>query len=840
MSPAFALARRDLRGGLRSFRIFLACLALGVAAIAAVGLVRVAITTGLEREAAVLMGGDAEAEFTYRYADAAEYGWLDRVSTRISAVVSFRSLAVVGAEGAETRVLTEVQAVDDLYPLTGAVQLTPDIALSQAFAGAGGLPGAVMEQALADRLGIAAGDRFRLGLQDFVLTAILDRWPDNSAGGFGLGPRSMVRTADLANSGLLAEGTLFSTKYRLDLPEGANLRALQRQAEQRFRDTGMRWRDAGRGAGGTERVVERLGSFLILTGLSGLAVGGVGVSAAVRAWVAGRTATIATLRTLGATRRTILLTFGLQVAAMSVLGILLGLILGAALPLLAAPVLTARLPLPAAFGLYPGPLAEAALYGALTAALFTLWPLARVERIRPAALFRDALAAGRALPRWPWVIATGLVLALLIGSATLFTGSAQLTLWTAGGITGALAALALAAFLLRLLSRAARPLARGRPALRLALAALGNRGGETGATVLSLGLGLAVLAAVGQIDGNLRRAITGDLPLKAPSYFFVDIQPDQIDGFIARVKSDPGVHRVEAAPMLRGIITRINGRPAEEVAGEHWVIRGDRGVTYSDSPPAGTTVTAGAWWPEDYTGPPQMSFSAQEAAEMGLRLGDEVTVNILGREITATVTSFRRVEFETAGIGFVMSIDPAALAGAPHSWIATVYAEEAAEAPILNDLARTWPNITAIGIREAVNRAAELVRSVAVAIRVGALVTLATGALVLVGAAAAAQGARRQEQAVARVLGATRGRMLWSFALRAALTGAAAGLVALAAGIAGGWAVTYFVMDTPFRTVWPSALSIVLGGAALSLVTGLALALAPLSARPAQVLRSRE
>ncbi len=388
MSAALALARRDLRGGLRSFRIFLACLALGVAAIAAVGLVRAAITTGLEREAAVLMGGDAEAEFTYRNADEAELAWLERVSDRLSVVVSFRSLAVTGEDGAETRVLTEVQAVDDLYPLTGAVRLVPDIPLPQAFAGADGLPGAVVEQALADRLGIAPGDSFRLGLQAFVLTAILESWPDNSAGGFGLGPRSMVRTADLAQSGLLAEGTLFSTKYRLDLPEGANLRSLQRQAERRFRDTGMRWRDAGRGAGGTEQVVERLGSFLILTGLSGLAVGGVGVSAAVRAWVAGRTATIATLRTLGATRRTILLTFGLQIAAMSVLGIVLGLILGAALPLLAAPLLTARLPLPAAFGLYPGPLAEAALYGVLTAALFTLWPLARVERIRPAALFR--------------------------------------------------------------------------------------------------------------------------------------------------------------------------------------------------------------------------------------------------------------------------------------------------------------------------------------------------------------------------------------------------------------------------------------------------------------------
>lgn len=349
-----------------------------------------------------------------------------------------------------------------------------------------------------------------------------------------------------------------------------------------------------------------------------------------------------------------------------------------------------------------------------------------------------------------------------------------------------------------------------------------------------------MLAAVGQIDGNLRRALTGDLPRQAPSYFIVDIQPDQIQPFLDRVRNDPGVNRVEAAPMLRGIITRINGRPAEEVAGDHWVIRGDRGVTYSDTPPPGTRIMAGAWWPPDYDGPPQMSFSFDEATEIGLELGDSVTVNILGREISATVTSLRKVEFESAGIGFVVSLNPSALAGAPHSWIATIYATEAAEKDIVRDLADAWPNITAIRIRDAVNRAAELVASIAVATRVGALVTLSTGFLVLIGAAAAGERARTYESAVMRTLGATRRLMLWSFALRALMVGAAAGLVALGAGIAAGWAVSHFVMGTAFRPIWSSALLIVAGGALVSLATGLVFALGPLGARPARVLRARE
>jgi putative ABC transport system permease protein len=833
---AARFARRELRGGLKGFRIFLACLALGVAAIAAVGLVKTSIQEGLAREGARLLGGDAEAEFTYRFARDDELAWMTSIATTISETVDFRSMATVG----DDRALTQVRAVDSAYPLIGSVELDPPMPLDQAFAGNGTLPGAVMEPVLADRLGLTPGDSFRLGTQDFTLSAILVRYPDNASGGFGLGPRTLLLTEDLASSGLITEGTLFSTLYRLDLPEGTDLDALEAEAEALFRDAGLRWRDSRRGAGGTEEFVDRLGSFLVLVGLSGLAVGGVGVSAAVRAYLSGKTATIATLKTLGATRQTIFQTYAIQIGALTLVGITLGLILGAALPLLLAPVIEARLPIPAAFALYPGPLLEAALYGLLAAAIFTLWPIARTEDIRAATLFRDALAAGNLLPAPRYLVVTALLLALLIGAAILFSGTWELTLWTAGGIAAALLVLTLAASLARIAARRLTPLTRGRPALRLALGAIGARGGETTSVILSLGLGLTVLAAVGQIDGNLRRAIQSDLPDVAPSYFFVDIQPDQIDGFRARLDTDPAVSRVDSAPMLRGIITTINGIPANDFAQGHWVVRGDRGVTYSATLPPGTTLTAGDWWAEDYAGPPLVSFSAEEATEIGLALGDTLTVNILGRDITATVASFREVNFESAGIGFVMSMNPAALAGAPHSHIATVYATEEAEAPILRDLASAYPNITAIRIRDAIDNAAEVIEGIAAATRTGAGATLLTGFLVLIGAAAAGVGPRTYEAAVLKTLGATRPRILWSFALRAALLGLAAGGVALAAGLAGGWAVQTFIMDSDFQVIWPNALAIVLGGIMATLAAGLAFALRPLAAKPAQVLRARE
>lgn len=836
LGTAARFARRELRGGLKGFRIFLACLALGVAAIAGVGSVRSAIQAGLEDQGAVLLGGDAEAQFTYRFATEQERTWLTSVSTALSEVTDFRSMVVVDRDGTTERGLTQVKSVDNAYPLVGEIRLDPPIPLDQALAG----DSAVMAPVLADRLGLKVGDSFRLGTKDYTLTAVLTAEPDGAGDGFGLGPRTLLRTQALEGSGLLGPGTLYETKYRLLLPPGTDLDALGQEARDKFRDTGIRWRDARNGAPGVERFVERLGSFLVLVGLSGLAVGGVGISAAVRAYLARKTSVIAILKTLGASRATIFQTYFLQIGVLSVIGIAIGLVLGAAVPLVFAPWISAALPVPALFTLHPAPLIEAALYGVLTALLFTLWPLARSEEVRAATLFRDALDSTKLLPSWRYVFATLALLGALVGTAAAFSGNLWLTAWTAGGILGALLILVLAAFVIRFAARRSTRAARGRPVLRWALGAIGGPREGAGAVVLSLGLGLSVLAAVGQIDGNLRSAIARDLPDIAPSYFFVDIQKDQIDGFRARLANDPAVSRVDSAPMLRGVVTQINGRPAEEVAGDHWVVRGDRGITYAAAPDSRTRVVAGEWWAPDYDGPPQVSVAAEEAEEIGLKLGDTVTLNILGRDITATITSFREVDFSTAGIGFVMTMNPASVQAAPHTFISTVYAEEQAEAQILRDLAEAYPNITAIRVRDAIDRVSELLDGIAIATRWGAAATLLTGFLVLIGAAAAGEQSRTYESAVLKTLGASRARILQSFALRSALLGIGAGAVAILAGILGGWAVSRFIMETSFEVIWSSALGIVIGGVLATLIAGLLFAWRPLAARPAQVLRARE
>ncbi|MEP5732151.1 MAG: FtsX-like permease family protein [Sulfitobacter sp.] len=836
LSLAARFARREMRGGLRGFRLFLACLALGVAAIAAVGSVRSAIQTGLEREGAALLGGAAELDFTYRFASPQELTWMQTRASRVSEIAEFRSMATSG----EDRALTQIKAVDTAYPLVGTLELTPDIPITQALATHQGIPGAVMERALSDRLGLSPGDTFQLGTGTYRLTALIDREPDSAASGFALGPRTLLYRNALTGSGLLAPGTLFNSKYRLDLPDDTDLAELETQARAQFENSGMRWTDARNGAPGVARFVSRLSAFLILVGLSGLAVGGVGVSAAVRAYLNGKTGVIATLRALGADRATIFQTYFIQIGVLSLLGIFIGLLLGALVPLLLSPIIAARLPIPATFSLYPAPLIEAALYGLLTALAFTLWPLARSENVRAATLFRDAWAGANRLPSAKYLIVIALIATSLVALAGWFNGSWWLTLWTLGGIAGALAILALAAGLLRFLARRLGHLARGRPRLRWALAAISGTDEGAGAVVLSLGLGLSVLAAVGQIDGNLRQAISGNLPDVAPSYFFVDIQKDQMPGYTKRLTTDPAVTRIDSAPMLRGVITQINGKPAAETAGDHWVLRGDRGVTYAAQPDARTKVTAGTWWPEDYTGPPQISFAAEEAEEMGLTLNDSLTINILGREITGTITSFREVDFSNAGIGFVLAMNPTALQGAPHTFISTVYAQEQAETAILRDLASAYPNITAIRVRDAIDRVSGVLASLAAATSYGALATLLTGFVVLIGAAAAGSEARTFESAVLKTLGASRTQIALSFVLRAALLGLFAGVVALFAGALGGWAVSHYVMETDFTLIWSSALMIIAGGISATVLAGLGFAFTALNARPAQVLRSRE
>lgn len=847
LGGAARFAFREMRGGIAGFRVFLLCLTLGVAAVAAVGAVRAAIEAGLSADGRAILGGDAEITLTYRRAEAAERAWMTEVSTGVSEVSDFRSMVrVEDPATGETEVgLTQVKGVDGAYPLAGSVVLAPEMTLAAALAVRDGLPGIVMAPLLIDRLGLNVGDRVALGTGTFVLRAALVAEPDRASGGFGLGPRSLVSAAALAETGLLAPGTLYETRYRLALPPGADLDVLKAALTETFPEGGTRWRDRRAAAPGVTRFVERIGGFLVLVGLAALAVGGLGVAMAIRSYLDERTKTIATLKSLGATGGEIFRIYLIQIGALAGIGTAAGVLIGSALPLALGPLLTADLPVPAAFGLYAAPVWEAALYGLLTAAVFALWPLARARETPAAALYRDRVAPDRAWPAWRYLLVLGLLVAVLAGAVVGLSAAPVFAAWFAGGLVLALAVLrVIARVIAGLAGWAARSrLARGRPGLRMALANLAGPGGDTMGTVLSLGLGLTVLAAIGQVDHNLQRAIGEDLPADGPAFFFVDIQGAQHGDFVGLLAERPAVSRVETAPMLRGIVTRLDGVPAAEAEIDPdgaWILRGDRGVSYAAQPPPGTEVLAGAWWPEDYSGPPLVSFSAEHAAELGLEIGDSLTVNVLGREITAEVANLRRVEFRDMGINFLMIFDPGSFAGAPHTYIATLHAEPAAEGAILRDVSKAFPNVTAIAVRDAAELVTDALGRIAGAARWAAGVTLITGLVVLIGAAAAAERRRTYEAAVLKVLGATRRRILGGYALQALIIGGLVGLAAVVLGALAAWGVVRFVLEADFGFApWP-ALVPVIGGALVSLIAGLGFAWRALARVPARVLRERE
>lgn len=833
-ATALRLAMAELRGGLRNFHVFLICLALGVAAIAAIGTIRMSLERGLSENGAALLGGDAEVSLTYRFATPQERAALEAEARRVSEIADFRSMAAAG----ERRVLTQVKAVDGAYPLTGDVELSPAMPLSQALAPRDGLYGAVLAEQLIARLGLEIGDVFQLGEARYELRAALEAEPDSLGVGLSIGPRTLVLREALEGAGLLAPGTLFNSFYRLDLPEGTDLDAARERLESALPESGLSWRDARNAAPQAAEIIDRIGAFLVLIGFSGLAMGGIGVSLAVQAYLARKTPVIATLRSIGAPAGVILVSYGAQIAALAVLGTALGLLLGALLPLLFGPWLAAQLPVPAEFALYGAPLVEAGLYGLLTALIFTAWPLARSETVRAATLFRDSAESSAGLPRWPWLALILAATTALIALAAWFSGNLSLTLYTVLALAAVMLVLALTAQLIRkganrLHRRAALP-----PMRRLALASIGGARSDALTTVLSLGLGLSVLSFIGQVDGNLQRSIQGELPDVAPSFFFIDIQKNQLEGFEESLRASDSVSRIETAPMLRGIIRQINGRPAAEVAGDHWVLEGDRGITYYDALPENWTLTEGENWPLGADGPPQLSFAAEEAEEMGLELGDTVTVNVLGRAITAEITALREVDFSTAGIGFIMAMNPGAIAAAPHSLIATVYADPEAEAGILTEISSRYPNITAIPVSEAIARVASVFASLAGATRWGAAAAILAGVVVLIGAAGTGAPGRAREAAILKTLGATRRRILASFLWRAGLLGAAAGLIALAAGIAAAWAVSHFLFEAEFSVIWPSALVILACGTLANLAANLAFSLSALRARPARVLRA--
>ncbi len=799
---AARLARRELRGGLHGFRILLACLILGVAAIAGVGSVSQAILSSLASDAREILGGDVALRLIHRPATAEQQDHL-AASGDVAGFVDLRAMARANAPGNDRRALVELKAVDGLYPLYGELTTEPQLIPDDIFLPRDGLWGAAVDANLLERLELKLGQQVMIGELPVELRAIIAHEPDRASGGaigFSLGPRVMISKAALPDTGLVQPGSLVYYVYRLRLPESTDPAIWSRELAATFPDAGWRIRTMDEAAPSLTQLIGRTTLFLTLVGLTALLVGGVGVANAVRAYLESKTGVIATFKCLGASSWLIFRVYLLQIMALTAVGVVVGVILGAATPLLAGGLLSDFLEINIRFALFPAPLLLAAVFGVLTALAFATWPLARAGDVPAASLFRSTVAPLAARPR-PAYIAAGLVAAVLLAGLAIVTAQDRgFATWFVGGAIGALLTFQLAGHGIMAL---ARRVPRVRiPALRLALANLHRPGAPTPSVVLSLGLGLTVLVAVALIQANMSRQIMDELPAEAPAFFFLDIQPDQVAPFETLVATVDGVQGSQQVPMLRGRITEINGRRArpEDVQPEaRWALRGDRGVTWARLAPDNSPIVAGEWWPADYAGPPLVSFDAETAAGLGLAIGDHLTINVLGRNLEAEVANLREIEWGSLAINFMMIFSPGILEAAPRMHIATVFADVASEGPLERAVTDRFANISAIRVRDALATVNRVVQSIASAVRLTASVTLLAGTLVLAGAVAAGHRRRVYDAVILKVVGATRRHLLTAFLLEYGLLGIITAAIAGLLGSVAAWAILTKVMEIPWQ-----------------------------------------
>ena len=798
---ALRLALREMRGGLRGFYIFLACIALGTAAIAAVNSVAGSVTGAMHDQGQTILAGDIRFQINNRDVRPEEEAYFKGFGA-ISRSDTIRSMARK-ADGSD-QTLAEVKAVDGAYPLYGKLEFVPQSTPADALAEKDGVFGAIAAPDLLDRLKVKVGDQLLLGSARLVITAALVKEPDALSEGFAFAPRLFVSRKALDAAGLVQTGSLIEHVYRVKLPAGAAVPSdLKKKTDAAFPNGGIRVSTNANAAPQLNDTIERFTEFLTLVGLTALIVGGSGVANAVRAYLDAKRGVIATFKCLGAPASTVTLIYFLQILMISAVGIAAGLVLGALAPMVANRFLAEYLPVDPTPTIFPGALLIAALFGLLTAAGFAILPLGRARDVPATALFREQGFEPAGWPARPFAIAATIVFAAIAALAILTAQDQRIAAYFLGAVVVAFVVLRLVALAITGLARRS-PSFRS-PVVRLAIGNIHRPGALTGPVVLSLGLGLMLLVTLALIDSNMRRELQGNMAARAPDYFFIDIQSRDREGFEALVKKAAPDAKLVEAPMLRGRITALNGTDVSKIKAAEsvrWVLNGDRGITYSDTLPEKSKVTSGAWWPKDYTGEPLVSFSEQEGEELGLKVGDTVTVNVLGRSITAKIANFRTVDWRSMGINFVMVFTPSTFKGAPHAWLATLTAEgtqQDAENSIVHAVTNAYPGVTTINIKDAIDTVTKLTGQIALAIRVAASVALVSSVLVLAGALAAGNRARIHDAVVLKTLGATRRTLMAAFGLEYALLGLATAVLALIVGAAASYAVVHLIMTLDWR-----------------------------------------
>lgn len=825
---AWRIARRDLNARFRGLRLLVVCLFLGTAALAAIGTLTAAIEGELADRGQIILGGDLEVEVWQRSLNEDERAALAQYGT-LSQGTRMQAMAVAGDAAAPV----ELKAVDTRWPLYGTLTLQ-----SGKTAGAPTGNQAWMAQGAMDRLGITTGDRFRVGGVELVAAGVIADEPDRLSEGFQLGPTVIVAEDVPARAGLLAPGAMYQSKTRVAFSPDADPEAVEEALTERFPEAGFDFRSRDRASPGADRFVGRMGEFLTLVGLAALVIAGIGIGGGVTSYLEARRQSIATLKVLGATSGDIARIYAMQIGAAALAGLLVGV---AVTPILAA-ALDGLLPVGRGFVIDPLALILAAGFGLLVALVFAATPLVRARSFPAMALMRARVnPLMRDRKALPWVLGG------LAAIAVLVLATSRAPLLAGGFLIGAAVVFGLLALLGAGIARLAARLPRPRsPLVRNALSNLHRPGAQTGALVTALGFGLSafvLLAGIqSAIDGNIQRSV----PAQAPDYFVLDVPRDRVTAFEALVRAQHPEAEIRTVPALRGAVlaygpdgamTRVS--ELEEIPDGAWALRGERGLTYADALPEGNRLVGGEWWSPGYSGEPLVSVDEEFANAIDLKVGDMITVGVLGVERTARVASLRTIDWESMGFNYVLVFSANTLADAPHNLAATIELPEgSATGPLLRELVRAFPSSSVIEVGGVLAEARTILGQVGIATFAAASVAVLAGLAVLIGAIAAARAARTYDTVVLRVLGASRGQILLMQLAEYALLAAVLAGVALLLGAGLAWAVITQLFDFDWLPDWGVMLAVLGGGLAFVVVVALAGSLPLLRAKPAQALRA--
>jgi putative ABC transport system permease protein len=797
MPFAVRMAWRETRGAWRHVVLFVACIALGVAALVGVGSFATNLERTLAREARALMGGDVELR-SARSLDGAAMRELARV--RAAGAVSTEIRELVGMarsprDGATA--LVELKAVGPHYPLYGRVETVPARPLGELLSDAG----ALVEAPLLARLGLAVGDRLVVGAATFTIRGVVAREPDRAGGLLTLGPRVLIADGALDATGLVQFGSRVRHRALVRLPAGTPADRVRDEMVRALDDPAVRIVAFDEAQSGLRRFFAQLTTYLGLVGLVSLLVGGIGVASAVRTFIRRKTATIAILKCVGATGRTLFATYLVQALCLGAIGSVLGLALGLALAPLAIRAFAGLAPFALEPSIDPGTLLRALAMGVLTTGLVVLWPLLSLRTVAPSAILRHEVEPARG--RRPWLAAVPIAL-----------GLAGLALWQAGSlkiggifVLAALGAVLGLAGLGRGLVRLARTAPRARSlAWRQGVANLRRPGGQAAGVVVALGVGVMLLVAVGLLEDALDRQIDHEQRREAPSFFFVDVQADQRDEF-ARLMATTTGSAPALTPVVRARLASVDGervgRPMLERRREAghdalWYFTREYVLTSAAEPPASNAIVRGRWWtPAEAAERPRVSVEEAAAKALGVDVGASLGFDVQGVRVDALVTSIRKVDWQSFSTNFFVIVSPGALDGAPTTFVATARVPAAAEPRVQDAVVSAFPNVTVVPVRDILQRAAGILAQISFAIRAIALFSIAAGLTVMAGTLVASRWQRLSESAILRTLGASRTTVARVFAVEYACLGAAAGLggTALAALLA--WIVQRFVLEVP-------------------------------------------